>query len=76
MLYATADTQTFVDLFDSVSVHIDDVLKGKIAEYDALLVLPYQNPVYSLSVRDAILLQVLVDGMSKKRIKVCLSPIL
>jgi 5'-nucleotidase len=66
MLYATADSQTIVGLFDSGSIRIDDVIEGKVTEYDALRVLPYQNYLYSLSVPGALLSKVLVDGISQK----------
>ncbi|CAF1387131.1 unnamed protein product [Rotaria sordida] len=66
MVYATADSQTIIGLFDSGSIRIDDILKGTITEYDILRTLSYQNILYSLSVPGKILAGVLTDSMSLK----------
>lgn len=62
MLYATASNRTIVGAFDAGSIRIDDVFRGVITEYDALRVLPYANPLYSLSVPGLTLAKALYNG--------------
>ena len=66
MMYASNDTQTIAGLFDSGSIRNDDIIRGKVTQYDVLRILPYQNPLYALSVPGQILAQVLDDGLKEK----------
>ncbi|CAF1355889.1 unnamed protein product [Rotaria sordida] len=66
MVYATADSQTIIGLFDSGSIRIDDILKGTITEYDILRTLSYQNLLYSHSFPGKMLAGVHTDSMSLK----------
>jgi 5'-nucleotidase/UDP-sugar diphosphatase len=66
MINTTAKSKTIVGIYDSGTIRIDDVLRGKITQYDILRTLPYQNNLFALSVPSEILGNVLRKGISIK----------
>jgi 2',3'-cyclic-nucleotide 2'-phosphodiesterase (5'-nucleotidase family) len=66
MIDSTSESETIVGLFNSGSIRIDDILTGKINQYDILRTLPYQNTLLALSVPGDILSNVLSTGASLK----------
>jgi 5'-nucleotidase len=66
MVESTSESETIVGLFNSGSIRIDDILRGKINQYDILRTLPYQNTLLALSVPGEILSNVLSTGASLK----------
>ena len=43
MINATAESGTIVGIFDSGQIRIDDILRGKLTQYDILRTLPYEK---------------------------------
>jgi len=66
MIESTSESETIVGLFNSGSIRIDDILRGKINQYDILRTLPYPNNLFALSVPGEILSNVLSTGASLK----------
>jgi 5'-nucleotidase len=64
MIKATSSSGTTIAVFNSGSIRIDDILSGKITQYDILRVLPYNDYILVLSVSGQLLAQVLTNGMS------------
>ena len=66
LLQATKSKDTSVGVFHSGSIRIDDVLRGKITEYDVLRIFPYQDPVHFLRVNSSTLANLLSRGWASK----------
>ncbi|CAF1053376.1 unnamed protein product [Adineta ricciae] len=64
LLESTKQDTTVVALFNSGSIRIDDILQGKITQYDILRTLPFFNKLVTLSVPGQILAKVLSEGVS------------
>lgn len=66
LLRSTTIDGTTVSLFNVGAMRIDDILTGKITQYDILRVLPFPNTLVTLAVPGRILAKVLTYGMSLK----------
>ena len=66
LINATSSSGTTIGVFNSGTIRIDDVLRGKITQYDILRVLPFPNYIVAISVSGQLLAQVLTTGMSLK----------
>jgi 5'-nucleotidase/UDP-sugar diphosphatase len=62
----TTINQTKISVFNSGSVRIDDILRGKITQYDILRVFPFQDNIFSLEVPGTYLANLLTRGVSMK----------
>ncbi len=60
------ENENNIGVFNSGSIRIDDILRGKITQYDILRVFPFQDYLYSLSVPGIFLANLLIHGMSMK----------
>ena len=66
LLRSTSDNATIVGVYHSGSLRIDDILRGKINQYDILRVFPYDDHLVSLSVPGLYLSNVLSEGVSMR----------
>ncbi|CAF1407630.1 unnamed protein product [Adineta steineri] len=66
ILRTTSSNGTIVGVFNSGSIRIDDILRGKITQYDILRVFPFQDNLFSLSVPGSYLANVLTRSMTLK----------
>jgi 5'-nucleotidase len=66
LLQSTSINETIVGIFNSGSIRIDDVLQGKITQYDILRVFPFVNQIVSLSVPGSFLANVLSRSVLMK----------
>jgi len=66
LLKLTSINKTIIGIFNTGSIRIDDILRGKMTQYDILRVFPFQDYIFSLSVSGLYLADVLREGMSKK----------
>ncbi|CAF1416187.1 unnamed protein product [Adineta steineri] len=66
ILKTTSSNGTIVGVFNTGSIRIDDILHGKITQYDILRVFPFQDNRFSLSVPGSYLANVLTRSMTLK----------
>jgi 5'-nucleotidase len=66
LIKSTKEDSTIIGIFNSGSIRVDDILRGKITQYDILRVLPFVNNVISLSVSGEILVNVLRNSIRLK----------
>ncbi|CAF4503042.1 unnamed protein product [Rotaria socialis] len=66
ILNETSINGTIIGIFNTGAIRIDDILRGKITQYDVLRVFPFQDDFLSLSVPGSYLANVLSHGMSMK----------
>jgi 5'-nucleotidase/UDP-sugar diphosphatase len=66
MIKSSAESQTIDGIFDSEHIRIDDILRGKVTQYDILRTLPYQNNFFALSIPVEILSNVVSKRISIK----------
>ncbi len=65
-LQSTSIDGTTIAVFNTGSIRIDDLLRGKITQYDILRVFPFQDNLFSLSVPGSYLANVLTRSMLAK----------
>ncbi|CAF1244277.1 unnamed protein product [Didymodactylos carnosus] len=58
------ETNATVGLYNTGSIRIDDVVKGKLTNYDILRILPFEDEVVKLQVPGAVLARVLTHSVS------------
>jgi 5'-nucleotidase len=63
IIESTFESETTVGVFNSGAIRIDDILRGKVTQYDILRVVPYQIKLISLSVPGEILANVLSQSL-------------
>ncbi|CAF1310585.1 unnamed protein product [Adineta ricciae] len=66
LLKSTSTNGTTIGVFNTGSIRIDDVLRGKITQYDILRVFPFQDKLVSLYVPGTYLAGVLTHSQSGK----------
>ncbi|UJR24754.1 hypothetical protein I4U23_006128 [Adineta vaga] len=66
ILQITSTNNTIIGVFNTGSIRIDDILRGKITQYDILRVFPFQDNLFSLSVPGDYLANVLTHSQSAK----------
>lgn len=66
MLESTVAQGTTIAVLNGGGVRIDDILRGKVTEYDIIRTLPFPNKIAALSVPGDVLDEVLVTGASMK----------
>jgi 5'-nucleotidase len=66
LLQSTSINETIIGIYNSGSIRIDDVLQGKIIQYDILRVFPYGDQIYSLSIPGLIIANVLRSSILMK----------
>jgi 5'-nucleotidase len=66
LLQSTSINKTIIGILNTGSIRIDDILKGKITQYDILRVLPFPDYVFFLSVPGPYLANILIDRFSMK----------